>query len=119
MNNSAVTHWMEAFKKAWLAKDIEGVFALLDDSIEYWESPFQMLRKSDPALRTAWNEILPLENMHLDYDIYAADETAGRYTVRWMFSHNERTSAGVYLVTLNTKGLCTYFYRCAISHVDL
>lgn len=115
MNNQNITQWMEAFKKAWLGKDIDAVFALLDNDVEYWESPFQMLHKQDPALREAWNEVLPLENMQLDYDIYVADEASHKYVIRWKFSHSARTSAGVYLVTLTDQGRCSYFYHCAVA----
>ena len=112
--DTSIINWMEKFKAAWLAKDIDGVFALLSEDIEYWETPYQVLHKQDPALRSAWEEVLPLEEMRLTYEIYSSNEQKRTHAITWQFTHSQRESAGVYLVTLDEQGLCKYFYHCAV-----
>lgn len=107
-----IQNWMEKFKVAWLSKDIDAVFSLLADDVEYWESPFQKMGK-DAELRKAWEEILPLENMELEYEIFATDLDKNRYAVKWRFAHSAGKSAGAYLIQLNDSGLCKYFYHSA------
>lgn len=104
---------MEKFKSEWISKNIDGVFALFSDGVEYWETPFNKIGKG-AELREMWNQILPLEDMQLDYEIYIKDEKLKRYIIKWNFSHSTRESAGVYFVELNDEGLCTYFFRCSI-----
>lgn len=110
----AIDTWMEAFKEAWLSKDIDGVFSLLADDVEYWETPFQAFAKHDAGLRDAWSGILPLSDMELDYEVYVSDSATGRHSVVWSFKHSGGESAGVYLVKLNEEGRCSYFCHCAV-----
>ncbi len=107
-----IKNWMEKFKVAWLTKDIDAVFGLLSDDVEYWETPFQKMGKGD-ELRTAWEEVLSLENMTLEYEVFAIDSEKDRYGIKWKFIHTTGESAGVYLIELNEEGFCKYFYRSA------
>lgn len=113
-NMDKIKNWMEAFKSAWLSKDIDAVFDLLSDRVEYWETPFEKMGKGT-ELRTAWEEILPLKNMQLEYEIFSIDAQSGRYGVRWKFTHDDGDSAGAYLIELDEEGLCSYFYHSAQS----
>ena len=101
---------MEKFKSAWLMKNIDALFELLSDDVEYWETPFQRMGK-DYALRKEWEAILPLKNMSLEYDIFVADPKHNRYGVKWQFSHTGGASAGTYLIQLNNNGKCNYFFH--------
>lgn len=107
-----IQNWMEKFKVAWLSKDIDTVLGLLAEDVEYWETPFQKMGKGI-ELRKAWEEILPLENMELEYEVFVADLDKNRYAVIWRFTHSTGKSAGAYLIELNTNGLCKYFYHSA------
>jgi len=115
MNNTdKIQSWMEKFKSAWLTKDIDAVFNLFSDYVEYWETPFQKIGKG-PELRKAWEEILPLENMQLLYEVFVADNKNKSYAVKWNFSHTGGESAGTYLIILDGDDLCRYFYHSAQS----
>ena len=111
-NSTSIENWMEAFKTAWLAKDIAAVFELLSEDVEYWETPFEKLGKGK-ELWSYWEEILPLQNLRLDYDIFVADTESGRYGVRWEFAHDDGEAAGCYLIELDGRGKCTYFFHSA------
>jgi len=110
--NDQVEKWMERFKSAWLGKDIDAVLNLLSDDVEYWETPFHKMGKGI-ELRTAWEEILPLENMKLTYEIFVADLEKNKYGIKWNFAHSAGESGGAYLIELDKEGFCKYFYHVA------
>jgi len=116
MKKDDIYTWMRKFKSAWLAKDIDAVFNLLSDDVEYWQTPFQKIIGKGSELREAWENVLPLRGMQLTYEIFVSDETNRQYAVKWNFRHKEGESAGVYLVGLNKVGRCNYFYHSAQSN---
>jgi hypothetical protein len=109
-----IENWMKNFKDSWLAKDVDGVFDLLSDDVEYWETPFEKLCKGK-ELREEWNGVKTLDNMELEYSILASDTDTNRHAIVFNFKYGSVESAGVYLVGLNEQGICNYFYRASIT----
>ncbi len=108
-----IENWLTKFKEAWLAKDIDAIFSLLTDDIEYWETPFTRLGK-DEVLRREWESVKSFDGMELEYSIYSSDDENRKYAVSFYFTHNTGQSGGAYLVGLNKEGLCNYFYRVSM-----
>ena len=112
-----IDNWLEQFKQRWLSKDIDGVMELFSDEVEYWETPFLKFANKQ-ELRDEWEGVRSLEDQQLALDLYVHDAEHHKHVVRFTFSctHDGEASrsAGVYLVTLNDAGVCTYFMRVSV-----
>jgi len=104
--------WLEQFHNAWKAHDIDTVMNLFADDVEYWETPHTPLSGKE-VVRQEWQAILEQENIGADWTIFSSSND-NRYTVLWSLKYQRsgatKQSAGVYLIQLNTSGLCNYFY---------
>jgi hypothetical protein len=108
-----INDWLDAFKTNWINHDIEGVLALFNDTVEYWESPSEKLNSRE-ELRAAWHEIQSQNNIKLEVVPVSVDKN--RHTVTWQLSYvdaNEitQTWAGTYSIELNDANRCTYFLQ--------
>jgi len=108
-----MTKWLETFKEFWVKKEIDNILTLFSDDVEYWETPFQTLKKTE--IKAQWLSVLEWENIKIDFEIFINDSSKG--AVKWRFSHKEGSKvasyAGIYLIKLNNQGLCNYFFQVA------
>lgn len=106
-----IVSWLEQFNESWIKHDIDSVLNLFVEHVEYWETPFQKV--SDKAeLRREWEAVMSQSNITTTTRVYSSDQN--KHSVLWTLRYEKdgeaRESAGVYLITLNEDGLCTYFY---------
>ena len=105
--------WLSEFNKAWTSHDIDKVISLFVEDVEYWETPYKLL-KSLEELRNEWQGVVLQSNIDLTTSLYSSVEN--KHTIIWHLQYLDQkqatqTRSGTYLVTLNKKGLCTYFHH--------
>jgi len=106
-----IDRWLDRFRTAWTAHDVDAVLALFADDVTYYEAPGQRL--DGDALRAEWETIHDQADIDLALDVFARD--GDRFTVRWELTYRAdgepRASQGVYLIRLNDDNLCTAFHQ--------
>lgn len=104
--------WLQTFKSKWLEKDIDGVLALFSDDVSYFETPFQQIH-SKSELAKEWSVIKDQDAIELGFDIFSSSDQ--HHTILWDLSYLKAGVrhywSGVYLITLNSSGLCKKFYQ--------
>lgn len=107
--------WLQEFREAWMQKDIDSVMQLFTDDVEYFETPFQRLEKGE--LREEWRSIRDQESIGLEFEIFASE--GKRHTVVYSFEciidGEDYQSEGVYLIKLNSEGLCEKFRQYPVE----
>lgn len=102
---------------AWKAHDINAVLSLFADDVEYWETPFTKLANLD-EVRAEWMNILNQQNIDIHCIVYSQDDE--KFTIQWELHYSDshgnlKQFKGVYLVTMDSNGKCTYFFHCGES----
>lgn len=105
--------WLHNFKQSWLDKDLETVLSLFSDDVIYWETPHKRLNSKKEIL-AEWQAVLQQHSIVLKLSVYSSIHS--KHTVLWELSYlddneSKYECAGVYLVELNQKGQCHYFYQ--------
>ncbi len=108
-----IENWLETFKQAWLAKDIDTVMSLFSDDVEYWETPFRQVANAE-ELRNEWSAIHSQSHIELSLSVFGTE--SGRHSILWKLSYTDANNcpqnwAGTYLLKLNSDGKCTYFFQ--------
>jgi len=109
-----INAWLNAFKAAWIAKDIDQVLSLFADDVEYWETPHKKL-DGKAALSHEWNAILGQKDIALELRVFSSSD-GNAHSVLWELSYEDEKSriqnwAGTYLIELNAAGKCVYFHQ--------
>ncbi len=112
-NPSLIDHWLQKFKSGWIEKDVDKVKDLFSDEVEYWENPYKQLVGKE-KIRAEWEIVRSQENIQLETSVYLNRDN--RHTVLWQLSYNDvqqklSTWAGLYLIELDERGKCNYFYQ--------
>lgn len=100
--------WMNNFISYRKNYDIEGVISLFDEQVEYWETPYQLVKNIE-ELKQGWEYIKTQQNIEIAYKIFSQDEN--KFTILWNLKYNEKEVAGTYLIKLNSQNKCTYFHQ--------
>ena len=112
-----IEKWLEEFNNNWSNHNIDDVLRLFAEDVEYWETPFYKLDSID-HIRNEWQAILLQKDIQLKTRVYDSD-SRDRYTIIWNLRYKRdgfvHELAGTYLIELNDKGLCNYFY-CMSEH---
>ena len=107
-----IEQWLEKFKIGWITYDIDSVLSLLADAVEYHETPFHQLADKT-EIKEEWQVIMQQTDLSLDYQVVSSDSATS--TVTWDLGYTQdeirRHVAGVWIITLNAEGKCTYFYQ--------
>ena len=108
--------WLSRFKKYWTEHNVPEVLKLFHDEVVYFETPFQRL-ESKAEIQKAWEGIKSQNDIKIDCTVYSKDEN--KFSVIWALSYIKEEKvhnvAGTYLITLDEKNLCTYFFHCCES----
>ena len=107
-----IDRWLEKFHHAWQAHDINGVLDLFTNDVEYWETPHKQLHGKD-AVRQEWQSIADQKDIQISWKVYNSSAN-NRHAVIWKLHYIKagisHDSSGIYLVSLDDNGLCSYFY---------
>lgn len=114
-----IEQWLRKFRTAWSNYDIEGVLELFTEDVEYWESPHQKV-SSRAELRKEWGAILMQKEIEIHTDQYSS--SGELHTIIWSLSYFlddvQHKWGGVYLIKLNSKGFCEYFFQTGEKAVE-
>ena len=115
-----INQWLDELKRAWEQHDIDAAVALFSDDVEYWESPF--VRIAPNELHNLWQDIRGCIDTNVTCEVYAQQDN--KYAVIWSATWSDESGdlkerKGTYLVTLNEKGVCNYFYRTSMAKENL
>ncbi len=107
--------WLQKFKKSWVSKDIDTVLELFIEDVEYFETPFQRLEKEE--LRQEWRSIREQKDIGLEFEVFNSDESrhAVIYRFECVVDGESHRSEGVYLIELNSEGLCRSFRQYPVE----
>lgn len=112
-----IERWLEEFTTNWATHNIDDVLKLFTDDVEYWETPYYKL-ESIEHIRQEWQAILTQKDIELQTKIFSSN-SENKHTVLWRLHYirdgSAHNLAGTYLIRLNSKGLCDYFY-CVSEH---
>lgn len=105
--------WLETFIHSWVNHDIDAVLSLFSSDVEYWETPFVRL-ESYTRLAGEWQGMRNQTEITVDTEIVAAQDATHcvQWKLRYKNSQGENQAwAGMYIIRLDSTGLCTYFYQ--------
>ena len=106
--------WMKEFMESWKKLDWERTLKTLDKNIEYYENPIDEPCKSFEEVINLWN-VVSDNQKDIDYNykiILFDDKTCiiNWQMTRTMTIDNSRQEIdGIFQITLNKEGLCTFF----------
>jgi len=107
-----INGWLDKFKNGWLNKDVDTILSLFDEKVEYWETPNKKVDVD--GLENEWQAIRSQDNINLELSVFSSHDN--RHTIKWRLSYIDQQTiqqnwAGIYLIELNDKNICTYFYQ--------
>lgn len=106
--------WLKKFSKYWKNHKIDKVMKLFSHDVEYFETPFKKL-PSITDLMKEWEGIKNQKEIELSFEVFSKKDN--KYSVIWnlYYLNTDNVSIhwkGVYLIRLNSKGKCDYFFHC-------
>jgi SnoaL-like protein len=85
MTEDMLRSWLDAYGRAWEARDPEAVIALFAEDGTYQETPFVEPMCGRPAIAAYWSRATgPHTNVHFEYEVLALDSNQG--IARWCCS---------------------------------
>jgi SnoaL-like domain len=85
MTEDMLRSWLDAYGRAWEARDLKAVVALFAEDGTYQESPFVEPMRGRPAIAAHWSRATgPHTNVHFEYEVLALDSNQG--IARWCCS---------------------------------
>ena len=103
------TQWLEAYRRAWVARDPEAAAALFTDDATYGEQPYQAAFLGRKGVREYWARVTATQDK---VEIkYGTPITVGNRTaVEWWTTLTNGgvpiTLAGAFILTFDGSGLC-------------
>ena len=115
MTEQELTKWLKRFTKGWEKQDPDQVMSLFDKTkLTYFESATKNPITSWDKVYELW-KIIPInqKDIKLWSEILISDDKIG--VIHWKLtrffipSNSIQNIDGIFTVSLNEKGLCTYF----------
>jgi len=106
--------WMREFMEAWKNLDGDAAVATLAPDVEYYENPIDLPCASFDEVKELW-KVVKDNQKDIEYDFQTVVYDDNRAVINWQLtrtltSNDEKQQFdGVFLVSLNGGGLCTYF----------
>ena len=106
--------WINKMGQAWMDKSPEVIPELFAESFKYYETPFSNPLTSKNQLIELWQEV-PDSQKDISFNFEIIFESDYRYVAHWQASFVRIPSGkkafldGIFLVNLNSEGLCTLF----------
>jgi ketosteroid isomerase-like protein len=114
MERTTFESWLDAYKRAWEARDPEDAADLFTADATYQETPFEEPVRGTDGIRDYWSDATRYqEGVEFSYEILATTESGGIAHWHSEFTRLSSGSAveldGVFLVELDASGKCTEF----------
>ncbi len=106
--------WTLDFMESWKALDWEKTLTLLDKNVEYYENPIDKPCSSFEEVKELWKVVEKNQrDVDYTYEIVAYNE---KYCIiNWQMTrtltkdNTKQQIDGIFQISINNKGLCTYF----------
>jgi len=112
MNESAFTHWLDAYGRAWENRDPRAAAELYAEDGTYQVTPFLDPMRGHQSILDYWTEVAKTENrISFRYDVLALSEELGIAHWQATFIRTPPGLAtkldGIFVIRLNAEGKCT------------
>lgn len=114
MTHQEFSTWVERLGKAWVARDPDMAAGLCAENVLYYEDPFEEPLEGRAAVQEIWEEVPKIQkDIRFTHDVTAVNGQMG--IAHWSASYAKISSGkrvaldGVFVVTLDEKGLCSEF----------
>lgn len=109
-------HWFDELGRAWMTRNPNVIVAACAENVLYYEDPFQKPLRGKESVRRLWVEVPKTQkDIHFSYNIIATAHETGiaHWSARFTRVPNGTKAAldGIFVVTLNEKGLCKEFHQ--------
>lgn len=108
--------WLDNLGKAWISKSPDAASNLCSEDVIYFENPFLPPLKGKDAVKKVWLEVPPgQKDINFKYEILAVTSELGiaRWTATFIRvpANTKAELEGIYLVKLDSAGLCKEFHQ--------
>ncbi len=114
MERATLEAWLDAYKRAWEARDPEAAADLFTAEASYHETPFEAPARGRDGILNYWSDATRYqEGVEFSYEVLATTETGG--IAHWHCEFTRPTSDsvveldGIFLVELDADGKCIQF----------
>jgi len=120
MTMQQLDKWLKNMGKAWEEKNPKAIPPLFADTFEYYETPFEKPFTSKKQLIKLWQDVpISQKDIQFKYDIVSLTQDLGiaHWTAEFTRIKEGKKAHldGIFLIKLNTSGLCTLFRQWWVS----
>jgi hypothetical protein len=103
---AGLSEWLDAYGRAWEARDAQAACDLFTDDAVYQWSPFANRLRGRVMVREALaEEFETLDKVEFGYEVLTARDRGG--IVRWWLNAEQRQLEGIFQLAFDETGLCT------------
>ena len=124
MDKNTGWNWVNTMGKAWITRNPELIPPLFADEFKYFESPFADPVTSKKDLLILWQEV-PQSQKDVKFNFEIISSSDFRYIAHWQASFTRTPSGkkafldGIFLINLNSEGLCTLFKQWWVNKENI
>jgi hypothetical protein len=125
MTKQQCNAWMMKFGKAWCERNVEQVMSLFDKKhITYYESVFTPPVTSFERIKELW-KVVPTNQKDVVFEHKIISCSRKQGIVNWKLSRifiptkEKQLIDGIFQISLNKKGLCTFFKQWRMVKTEL
>ena len=116
MNLKSFKYWLDALGQAWINRDPKAAADICAQDVLYFETPFDKPLTSKKEVEDVWQEVPATQkDVEFDYEIISVNKEVGIAKWRSSFtrlpSEIRDTLDGIYMVKLDSNGLCKEFHQ--------
>lgn len=114
-------NWIKSFMDGWKNRDVEAVMKIISKDCKYYESVFEEPCKDLNEIRKLW-EVVPNNQKDIEYsfEILSENDDFSLINIRVertiLPSEVRQKIDGVFQVSLDDYGLCTYFKQWTVKN---
>lgn len=107
-------NWTKEFMESWKELDWKRTLETLDENVEYYENPIDKPCQNFEEVTNLWN-IVADNQKDISYEFEIISYNENTCIVNWQMtrtmtkSETKQEIDGIFLVSINDEGKCTYF----------
>lgn len=108
-DNNVYIKWLDNLKSFWKLKDVKSILTMFDNNVEYYETPFELLKdnKNLAKLELVWHDIDEHDIKKLNYKVLGYKENG--VIVNFILELDNKIIDMIYDIKLNEDEKCVYF----------